>query len=329
MAEWAPGAGALLGCSKFIFQGKRTLDGLMHNMERHAASNLLPWAKAVVALKGWWRAVMLGGTVLVLLLDVGAMVKDLVRPGPLDFDLKHITFISMTWFLLNVALTFFLALVNPALGCSNPGCPRFKRFPLFAWQVPAVQQSVFCWPACAWVVSQRLVGAPAEEYFQIPAHMLACHIGMQTRELVLFASDKMMLIHHVLTIGLSVHLWAVTGRLTGEAAWDGTLAAAFSICVMEAGSIGVCLWLMYKSAAMYLFTMTTSHILVLLSGFTCLYLFPTSVGFWVVCMLCLPLMHARHDYMTKEVSHGEPSGGFDDAPRDRTETSADPNKKIE
>jgi hypothetical protein len=164
----------------------------------------------------------------------------------------------------------------------------------------------------------------------VPAHGVASLFGQQTRELILFDSDMMMVIHHVITMFLSGFIWwGMSGFCDGPMVCDRHDMIGLngmSVAALEAGGLGCCIWNMFETKRGFFWVLTMSHVLCLGAGWYCMFMDPSIKFFYVTFVLSIPLIYSRQKYMLKEVANGAPSGAFE---RDRFEGNNGAGKKKE
>ena len=234
-----------------------------------------------------------------------------------DPSWNNYAMISTRWFIFNVSTMLLLALLGgPQCGVKGGGdAGKFKLFPLFSWQTPALQQLLFFWPATFYL--GYCVATGSRNYLNVPAHGVAALFGQQLRELVLFDSDVMMVGHHVVTMFLSAFIWwGMQGWCASTSAdgssWPEMVALnAMSVAALEAGGLGVCTWTMFEAGWLFFGLMTFSHFLCLGAGWYSIWLAPHIKFFYVTFVLSVPLIYGRQTYMLKEVKRGAPTGGFE------------------
>jgi hypothetical protein len=91
--------------------------------------------------------------------------QDIIRDEPHDPRWSNYFRITSLWFVFNVSTMLFLALLEgPTYGVVKLEGAKFKLFPLFSWQTPAIQQLCFFWPAALFILKAYLAGT---SYYQV------------------------------------------------------------------------------------------------------------------------------------------------------------------
>lgn len=156
---------------------------------------------------------------------------------------------------------------------------------------------------------------------------MASLFGQQSRELVLFDSDIMMVVHHVVTMFLSLFIWwGMSGFCNGAEVClrhDMICLNGLSVAALEAGGLGCCVWNMFETKRGFYWILSLSHTLCLGAGWYCMYLDPSIKFFYVTFVLSIPLIYSRQKYMLTEVANGAPSGAFE---RERFDKKTEGNK---
>lgn len=279
---------------------------------RYSTSRCLTPVKLFFKVEGtaWYASLAITGYGLGW--SIHAIVAAIFVDAPHDPSWAHFSHIACLWFLFNMSAMLFLGLLEgPTWGVVGPKSKKFELFPLFSWQTPAVQQAFFFWP-CAFFLAHAIF-FNTRKYYQFPAHGVASLFGQQARELVLFDSDKIMVQHHVLTMFLSMYIWWGMQSFckAGSELPDLVALNGLSVAALEAGGLGVCLWMLCEWGQVYWWILSVSHVICLGAGWYSIYLQPSAIFFYVTFALSVPLIRGRHTYMTTEVARGKPSGEFD------------------
>lgn len=283
------------------------------------------WAR-VVGASGWRRGLAGCASALGVAASARAICGDFHGVSLVIGDSGAFGRALGLWFALNSCLCLLLGVVDAAPFGANVDDARFRRYPLFSWLTPGVQQALFFLPAAAYLAWAAVDAARGGDRGGWPArapweralvlHCVPSVAGMQFRELLLFESDAMMHAHHAATIALISLAWRGLRPYPDDAAW--VLATAASTAAMETGSLACVVWTVSGGGtarwkAVYAVLMCASHASVLASGiFGNVWRRPDVPVFWLVFGATLPLVYARHDYMVKEIRAGVASGAFVD-----------------